>query len=116
MDYNIDFSTVATENDRVAVITTKPLTSEETWVEMKRGELLMFDRGSPYFHASACDKGDREGRGLCSKVSRKKRRERFQSMDSIHVPDEVCTLQNTIAGESGAQRVESFVQRVLQNH
>jgi len=116
MDYDIDFATVATENDRVAVITTKPLTTEETWVEMKRGELLMFDRGSPYFHASACDKGEREGRGLCSKVSSKKKRERFQSMDSILVPDCVGTLQNTLAGESGAQRVENFVKRVLQSH
>jgi len=116
MDYHVDFSTVATENDRVAVITTQPLTTEEKWVEMKRGELLMFDRGLPYFHASACDKVEKEGRGLCSKVSAKKKRERFMSMDSILVPDEVCVLKNKIAGESGAERVEKFVKNVLRSH
>jgi hypothetical protein len=123
MDYHVDFSTVTTDNDRVAVITTKPLTDDEKWVEMKRGELLMFDKGLPYFHASACERAEKEGRGLCSKVNKRInnrngrfKRERFQSMDSIMVPDEVCTLANTIAGESNSQEAERFQDTMIRGH
>ena len=67
-DYTIDFAAVNTEpTDRVAVITTKPLTSEEGWKEFKRGELLMFDKGLPYSTAERCETVERQGRGLYSK-------------------------------------------------
>ena len=120
MDYKVDFSAVTTENDRVAVITTKPLTSNESWVEIKRGELLMFDKGLPYFQASACASAEREGRGLCSKIknntSNRQKRSRFQSMDSIMIPNEVCALEDTMAGSSNVQQVEVFMKNVLQSH
>ena len=35
VDYSIDFAKVTTPTDRVAVITTKPLTNEEGWKEMQ---------------------------------------------------------------------------------
>ncbi|HEY4122272.1 MAG TPA: class II glutamine amidotransferase [Byssovorax sp.] len=45
-DVRIDFSTVTTPRDRVAVIATTPLTSNETWFHGKPGELWVFDGGA----------------------------------------------------------------------
>jgi predicted glutamine amidotransferase len=67
VDYSIDFAQVTTPTDRVAVITTKPLTNEEGWTEFQRGQLLMFDKGLPYMTPSCCESVEREGRGLSSK-------------------------------------------------
>ena len=67
VDYSIDFARVTTPSDRVAVITTKPLTSEVGWKEFKRGQLLMFDKGLPYQTPSCCELVEKEGRGLYSK-------------------------------------------------
>ncbi|GAX15978.1 gamma-glutamyl hercynylcysteine S-oxide hydrolase [Fistulifera solaris] len=67
VDYTIDFSTVATEQDRVAVITTKPLTQEEGWREFGKGELIMFDQGLPYRTSKCCEIVENLGRGLSSK-------------------------------------------------
>ena len=66
-DYMIDFAAVTTPSDRVAVITTKPLTCETGWTEFKRGELLMFDNGLPYSSAETCETVERQGRGLYSR-------------------------------------------------
>ena len=45
-DYvRIDFSTVTTPRDRVAVICTAPLTTNEIWTHGKPGELWVFDGG-----------------------------------------------------------------------
>lgn len=71
VDYSIDFDKVNMPTDRVAVITTQPLTSEEGWKEFQRGELLMFDKGLPYSAPCDCETVEREGRGLCSKALRK---------------------------------------------
>merc|ERR1711862_60795 len=38
-DYTIDFGTMCSSHDRVAVIATTPLTDDEDWVEVKRGQL-----------------------------------------------------------------------------
>jgi glutamine amidotransferase len=67
VDYSIDFAKVTTPSDRVAVITTKPLTNEKGWKEFKRGELLMFDKGLPYSKPCDCEMVEQAGRGLCSK-------------------------------------------------
>lgn len=53
-DYQIDFSTVTIDADRVAVITTKPLTYESNWKEFKKGQLIMFDHGLPYTCPQSC--------------------------------------------------------------
>jgi len=66
LDYTVDFSKVATNHDRVAVITTVPLTTDEKWVTMKKGELLMFDQGLPFSNSCACEEVERYGRGLKS--------------------------------------------------
>jgi len=54
------------EVQHTATITTKPLTEEKGWIEMKPGELLMFDRGVPYSTASELDAVECEGHGLSS--------------------------------------------------
>ena len=44
-DMAIDFAKVTTPNDRVTVITTLPLTDNETWQQFACDELIMFDHG-----------------------------------------------------------------------
>jgi glutamine amidotransferase len=44
-DVRVDFSEVTTPRDRVAVIATRPLTTNETWTEGTPGDLWVFDGG-----------------------------------------------------------------------
>ena len=46
-DITVDFNTVTTPNDRVAVIATLPLTDNETWTTIAPGTLLSFRHGAP---------------------------------------------------------------------
>ena len=46
-DLTVDFSEVTTPNDRVAVIVTEPLTTNETWTPFAAGELKVFIDGLP---------------------------------------------------------------------
>ena len=46
-DLSVDFSRVTTPNDRVAVIVTEPLTTNETWTRLAPGELKVFVDGAP---------------------------------------------------------------------
>ncbi|WP_323017079.1 class II glutamine amidotransferase [Castellaniella sp.] len=46
-DVAVDFANVTTHSDCVAVITTKPLTDNETWTALRPGELMMFIDGRP---------------------------------------------------------------------
>jgi len=46
-DLTVDFSQVTTPDDRVAIIVTTPLTTNETWTEFAPGELKMFVDGLP---------------------------------------------------------------------
>lgn len=45
VDVEIDFSTVTTPEDRVAVITTEPLTENESWQAYQPGEMIVFKDG-----------------------------------------------------------------------
>lgn len=63
-DYSIDFAKFTTTSDRVAVITTKPLTQEPGWVEFQRGELILFDQGKAYRTPQCCEAIEQQGRGL----------------------------------------------------
>ena len=45
-DVSIDFARNTTPNDRVAVIVTAPLTTNETWVKMEKDELRVFVDGA----------------------------------------------------------------------
>ncbi|HJW55190.1 MAG TPA: class II glutamine amidotransferase [Burkholderiaceae bacterium] len=46
-DMSVDFSTVTTPNDRVAIIVTAPLTTNEAWARFNAGELKVFVDGMP---------------------------------------------------------------------
>ena len=46
-DLSVDFSQVTTPDDRVAIIVTTPLTTNERWTEFQPGELLVFVDGQP---------------------------------------------------------------------
>ena len=68
-DYAVDFSECTDETrDRVAVIATKPLTTNEEWVEVERGELILFDEGVPHGVAEDCYRSEMVGHGLESDV------------------------------------------------
>ncbi len=47
LDVEVDFSQVTTPEDRVAVITTEPLTQNELWTAFKPGEMILFQHGHP---------------------------------------------------------------------
>lgn len=123
MDYTVDFSKVTTDSDRVAVITTKPLTTNERWVEFKRGELLMFDKGRPYSEPSECESVEREGRGLCSKYHRRRgssvgsSNSSQSSIDSILIPGEVNGAEGAVTAERDVEfRTNQLMNQILPNH
>ncbi|ANF81210.1 class II glutamine amidotransferase [Acinetobacter sp. NCu2D-2] len=45
LDVEVDFSEVTTAEDRVAVITTEPLTQNEVWIAFQPGEMILFQHG-----------------------------------------------------------------------
>ncbi|PZO86466.1 MAG: class II glutamine amidotransferase [Acinetobacter johnsonii] len=47
IDVEVDFSQVTTADDRVAVITTEPLTQNEAWTAFAPGEMILFQHGQP---------------------------------------------------------------------
>lgn len=47
LDVEVDFSAVTTPEDRVAVITTEPLTDNEQWHAYQPGEMILFQHGRP---------------------------------------------------------------------
>lgn len=51
IDVEVDFSEVTTAEDRVAVITTEPLTQNEVWTAYQPGEMILFQHGRPIRHA-----------------------------------------------------------------
>ena len=63
-DYTINFATRTKEDDRVAVIATSPLTDDEDWVEIKRGELILFDDGLPHMVPDECFEAELRSHGL----------------------------------------------------
>jgi len=71
VDYAVDFNQTNDENDRVAIIATKPLTTNENWKEFERGQLLMFDNGLPHSRPYECAGIERSGRGLSSRAMMK---------------------------------------------
>lgn len=67
-DYTINFATRTKEDDRVAIVATAPLTDDEDWVEIGRGELLMFDDGLPHTAPDDCYEAELREHGLKSDV------------------------------------------------
>ena len=50
IDVEVDFSQVTTAEDRVAVITTEPLTQNEAWTAFAPGEMILFQYGKAIRH------------------------------------------------------------------
>jgi len=48
IEVEVDFSQVTTPEDRVAVITTEPLTQNEEWTSFQEGEMILFRDGAKY--------------------------------------------------------------------
>ncbi len=46
-DVSVDFAAETTPDDRVAVVCTEPLTTDETWTPFAAGELRVFSGGAP---------------------------------------------------------------------
>jgi predicted glutamine amidotransferase len=68
MDYSVDFSLVTSKDDCVSLIATAPLTQDEEWVELEKGELLLFDNGKPQKSIVDLFKVELQGHGLHSPV------------------------------------------------
>jgi glutamine amidotransferase len=47
-DLTVDFSPLTTQNDRVVIVATEPLTAGEPWQRLAPGELKVFDRGQVF--------------------------------------------------------------------
>ena len=45
-DVSVDFARMTTPQDRVAVVVTAPLTTNEAWTQMQPGELRVFRDGA----------------------------------------------------------------------
>lgn len=56
-EVSVDFSKVTTRDDRVALITTEPLTTNEKWTAFEPGSLIVFVDGAP----QAVSHPDRQG-------------------------------------------------------
>lgn len=55
-ELSIDFSQVTSDHDRVTILATIPLTSNETWQQMAVNECLVFENGAMVFQDTPIDK------------------------------------------------------------
>ena len=87
MDYTVDFSLVTTQDDRVAVVATRPLTDDEEWVELQPGELILFDEGLPRVSPQELARLERLGHGLnnTAGVSLTEDLRRYEFQPKFHV-------------------------------
>jgi predicted glutamine amidotransferase len=65
-DHVVDFKEQTTEDSVVSVVATKPLTDDEEWIEIQRGELIVFDQGLPNNTPESLFEIELRGRGLQS--------------------------------------------------
>jgi predicted glutamine amidotransferase len=110
VDYSIDFEKFTKSNDRVAVITTKPLTDEEGWTEFERGQLIMFDKGLPHNTPRCCEHVELEGRGLSSTCFQRRRGNSMssESMASVPLTSEGSKFFQLRRGNSMSEAVSSL--------
>mmetsp|Transcript_19667 Transcript_19667/g.48938 ORF Transcript_19667/g.48938 Transcript_19667/m.48938 type:complete len:394 (+) Transcript_19667:163-1344(+) len=72
LDYEVDFSSTNDKDDCISVIATMPLTENEEWIEIKRGELIVFDQGKPNVTPESLFEVELLGHGLQSSVLERK--------------------------------------------
>ena len=65
-DYSIDLSMKSSDNDddQVCIVATSPLTSDEEWIELKKGELILLDEGLPRVSTADLFRVELQGHGL----------------------------------------------------
>jgi predicted glutamine amidotransferase len=67
-DYSINVKSGSNDNgsgnDRVCIVATSPLTDDEEWVELKRGELILMDDGKPHVSVADLFRVELHGHGL----------------------------------------------------
>lgn len=68
LDYEVDFASTNGVEDCVSVIATLPLTENEEWIELKKGELIVFDQGRPNKTTKSLFEVELLGHGLQSSV------------------------------------------------
>jgi predicted glutamine amidotransferase len=68
VDYSVNFRQLTGKGDRVSVIATKPLTKDEEWKELSRGQLILFDQGKPHMSITELFQVELLGHGLHSTV------------------------------------------------
>jgi predicted glutamine amidotransferase len=61
-NYTVDIT--IPKNDNVCIVATAPLTHDEEWVEIKRGELLLMDNGRPHVSHRDLFHVELQGHGL----------------------------------------------------
>ena len=62
-DYSIDLS-MNSKDDQVCIVATSPLTSDEEWIELKKGELILLDEGLPRVSVADLFRVELQGHGL----------------------------------------------------
>jgi glutamine amidotransferase len=70
-DHVVNFSEHTTEKSVVSVVATKPLTTDEEWTEVERGQLIVFDQGLPNITPESLFEIELLGHGLQSSVLEK---------------------------------------------
>ena len=64
-DYSIDLSPKSSnKDDQVCIVATSPLNSDEEWIELKKGELILFDEGLPRVSVADLFRVELMGHGL----------------------------------------------------
>jgi predicted glutamine amidotransferase len=63
-DYTVDVHVGDDRDARVCIVATKPLTTDEEWVELKPGELILLDGGLPHVSARELFRVELLGHGL----------------------------------------------------
>lgn len=90
-DYSIDLSLSSSGDDQVCIVATSPLTSDEEWIELKKGELILLDEGLPRVSVADLFRVELQGHGLSGKVLQPPRLEedmrRYQFDPTFFVAD-----------------------------
>jgi predicted glutamine amidotransferase len=68
VDHSVNFRQLTEKDDCVSVIATKPLTKDEKWKELSRGQLILFDQGKPHMSIKELFQVELLGHGLNSTV------------------------------------------------
>jgi predicted glutamine amidotransferase len=63
-DYSMDVHVGDAKDARVCIVATKPLSTDEEWVELKPGELILLDGGLPHVSARELFRVELLGHGL----------------------------------------------------